>query len=253
MKLLHYVIHNWKNVLFGVGSTMALLALFVLMMDKIVMPLYIHLGKEIELPDIEYIAFYEAKEILEENGFKIIIEGEKYDATFPESTVIFQNPRPFSHVKKGRRIYLTLSAGERMVPVPRVIGMSEKDATFKLEEAGLQLGEVFYEYDNYRLNGVVCNQAYPEGTEIVAKEPVDITVSLGSLPTRFIVPDLVGKDVEIAKKMILRAGLRVGVIQYESREDLVPDTVIRQSIQAGDEVRQSQSIHLVVSQLAELF
>ncbi len=252
MKLLHNVIRNWKIVLPGVASTVVLLALFILIMDKIVMPLYIHLGKDVELPDIEYIAFEEAKETLEENGFKIVIEGEKYDATFPESTVVFQNPRPFSHVKKGRRIYLTLSAGERMVPVPRVIGMSEKDAIFKLEEAGLQLGEVFYEY-NYKLNGVVCNQAYPEGTEIVAKDPVDITVSLGPLPAHFIVPDLVGKDVEIAKKMVLRAGLRVGIIRYEMRDDFVPDTVIRQSIQAGEEVRQNQPVNLVVSQLAELF
>ncbi|MBN2028998.1 PASTA domain-containing protein [bacterium] len=252
MKLLHYIKQHPKEIFLGIGSSILLLILFVFVMNHIVMPLYTHHGREIEVPDVEYLSFYEAEEILEDTGFKIIIEGKKFDATFPESTIIFQNPRPFSHVKKGRRIYLTLSAGERLVQVPRLIGMAERDAIFKLEEVGLQVGQIFYEYDNYRLNGVVCNQGFPEGTEVSEQEFVDITVSLGRLPTRFFVPDVVDKDVEIAKSMILQAGLTVGTITYEVRRQKLPDTVIHQSIPAGEEVNRGQSIDLVVSQLEEL-
>ncbi len=252
MKLFQYIKSHPKEIFLGVGSTIVLVILVVLVMNTIVMPLYTHHGREIEVPDVEYLSFYEAEEILDDTGFEMIIDGKKFDATFPESTVIFQNPRPFSHVKRGRRVYLTLSAGERLVEVPRIIGMSERDAIFKLEEAGLQVGEIFYEYDNLRQPGVVRGQGYPEGTEVAEQEFVDIYMSLGELPTIFNVPDVIGKDIEIAKTMILRAGLSVGRITYEARSQLVPDTVIEQSIPPGEEVRQGQSIDLVVSQLEEL-
>ncbi len=252
MKLFQYIKSHPKEILLGIGSSVVLLILFVFIMNTVVMPLYTHHGREIEVPDIEYLSFYEAEEILDDTGFKMIIDGKKFDATFPESTVIFQNPRPFSHVKRGRRVYLTLSAGERLVQVPRIIGMSERDAIFKLEEVGLQVGQIIYEYDNYRYEGAVCDQSYPEGTELTEQQSVDITISLGPLPTRFFVPDVVEKDVEIAKSMIQQAGLTVGTITYEIRRQKLPDTVIRQSIPSGEEVRQGQSIDLVVSQLEEL-
>jgi len=252
MKIIQYIKKNPKEVFFGIGSSILLLILFAFIMNSIVMPLYIKHGREIEVPDVEYLSFYEAEEILDDEGFQMIIEGKKFDATFPESTVIFQNPRPFSLVKKGRRIYLTLSAGERLIEVPRVVGMSEKDAIFKLEEMGLQVGQIYYEYDNYRLDGVVFRQGFPEGTEVTEQVFIDITVSLGELPTRFYVPDVVDKGLEVAKTMIIREGLTVGIIDFQARSDLVPDTVIEQSIPAGEEVNQGQPIDLIVSQLEEL-
>jgi beta-lactam-binding protein with PASTA domain len=240
---------EYKTLLKGICSTMFLFIAIMFFMDKFFMPLYTRHGKDVELPDVEYIPFEEAKKILESKRLRIVFEEKKFDATYPESTVIFQNPRPFSRVKRGRRIYVTLSAGEKMVQVPRVIGMAERDAVFKLRDSGLQVGEIFYEYSDYWLNGVVCDQSYPEGAEVVEQGVVDITVSLGRLPSRFVVPNVIGKSLETAKKVILQAGLKVGTVTYEVRDQLIPDTVIRQSIESDEEVSRGQSIDLVVSQL----
>jgi serine/threonine-protein kinase len=241
-----------KKIFFmGMGATFLMLLFLVLLFDFIIMPLYTHRGQEVELPDVTEMPYQEASELLRRNGFRTIIDGTKFDATYPESTIVFQSPLPFSMVKKGRRIYVTLSAGERMVAVPRIVGQSERDAIFLLNQAGLNLGEVFYEYVNYPPRGVVYDQSFAEGIEVVEGTRVDMTVSMGRRPDRFLVPDVAGKSFETARRMILQAGLRVGVITYETQKQLVPETVLSQSITAGEEVQQGQLIDLVVSTLGE--
>jgi len=242
---------NHKTVVLGVGSTVVLFVFIVLLMDWIVMPLYTHRGAEEELPDVTEMSFKEAEEILKSRGFRIFKEKDVYDATYPESTVVAQNPPPYSRVKKGRRVYVTLSAGERLVSVPHLVGSSERDAGFILRQAGLMQGDVFYEYDNYYPAGVVSNQSLAEGMEVSEKTSVDITISIGPFPSRFVVPDIVGKSLDVAKTVLLKSGLRIGSISYEIKKELIPDTVIDQSIEAGKEVRQGQPVDLVVSRLSE--
>jgi len=242
---------NHRTVVLGLSSTGLILLFLLFVFDHIIMPIYTHRGEEEELPDVTEKTFDEAREILEANGFFIIKEGEKYDATYPESTVIFQNPSPFSRVKKGRRIYVTLSAGERMIQVPRVTKISERDAEFILTRAGLVLGEVFFEYHNYHLNGEVFAQSIDEGMEVVEGTAVDITVSMGRSPSRFVVPDVIGKSLVMAKRILRRSGLDVGYISHEVDENLIPDTVIRQSVEPGEDVHRGYRVDLIVSKLEE--
>ena len=240
-----------KVIWMGLGCTFLMLVVLVLLFDNVIMPFYTHHGEEVELPDVTEMHYNEGAELLKRRGFSTIIDGTKFDATYPESTIVFQSPFPFSLVKKGRRIYVTLSAGERMVAVPRVVGQSERDAIFLLTQAGLNVGEIFYEYVNYPPRGVVYDQSFAEGLEIVEGSEVDITVSMGRRPDRFLVPDIIGKSYETARRSILQAGLRVGTISYEVQEQLIPETVLSQSINPGEEVQQGQFIDLVVSKLAE--
>jgi beta-lactam-binding protein with PASTA domain len=243
-------VERHRTILLGIGATVLMFILLGFFMNWIVMPLYTHRGAEDELPDVTELSFNEAKELLESRGFQIIMDRQIYNSTYPESTVVLQNPEPYTRVKKGRRIYVTLSAGVRMIPVPQIVGSSERDASFILRQAGLQLGEVFYEFDNYYPSGVVCRQVFQEGTEVEEQTAVDIAVSLGGrLPDRFEVPEIVGKSLETAKKIIRQAGLQVGFISYEVERSLIPDTVIGQSIEPGEDVRQGQPIDLVVSRL----
>lgn len=244
-------IHLHRTPIIGIGATVLCLFLLVLIIDFVVMPLYTHLGEEEELPDVTEMSFQQAEEILDEEGFRIVFDGMKFDETYPESTVVFQNPSPYSRVKKGRRIYVRLSAGERMIAVPSVVGMSERDAEFALRQTELSLGEVFYEYHNYHLAGVVFEQSLDFLTEVEAGTPVDITVSIGNLPSNFIVPDVAGKSLDAATRLIRQAGLNVGQVRYEVRANLVPETVLRQSHEPGSDVPQSASIDLIVSQLEE--
>ncbi len=240
-----------RTVLLGLGSTIIMLIFLVFLADWVIMPLYTHHGAEEELPDVTELSFEKAKTILNKKGFQIIRDKEQFDDTYPAGTVIAQNPAPFSRVKKGRRIYVTVSAGERSMQVPRVLGSSERDAIFAIRQAGLKIGDVFYKYNDYYPGGVVCNQSIPPDSTVVEKTVVDITVSLGRLPGRFLVPDVVGKSLKTAKKLLGKAGLKIGSVTYKVNNKLIPDTVIEQAIAPGQEVSQGQEIDLVVSQLEE--
>jgi eukaryotic-like serine/threonine-protein kinase len=238
-----------RQALIGGWVTLAVLVVWMLFMDWIVMPLYTNHGREVELPDITEHSFDEAQKILESGGFKLIKDREKSDANYPKGTVIFQNPQPYAKVKKGRRIYVTVSSGEKAVLVPQIVGRSERDAAFDLSHAGLVLGKVSYEFNDYYPPGVVCDQSVAADGEVGAKTIVDIKVSRGTLPSRFVVPRVTGKNIETAKKLLWEAGLEVGFITNEIQTDLVPGTVLSQSVEPGTEVTQGRAVGLTISRV----
>ncbi|MCK4827534.1 PASTA domain-containing protein [bacterium] len=240
-----------RNKWFGISSTIGILIILVILMDWIIMPLYTQRGSEYKVPDITEKSFEEAKSILKDHGFRIVIKDEQFHDTYLDSVVLMQDPQPFSKTKKGRRIYVTISAGKKRVNVPRVIGKSERDALFILRQAGLKSGEVFYEFHSYYQKGVVCDQTIPEGDEVVDQTVVDITVSNGKMPSKFIVPDLIGKSFPMADKMLHREGFSLGEVNYEVSNNLIQNTVIGQSVEPGEEFTNGCRIDLVVSRMED--
>jgi len=238
-----------KHAILGGWVTLLVLVVWMLFMDWIVMPLYTKHGRELELPDITEHPFEEAQKILEDRSFKIIQDREKSDSNYPRGTVIFQNPAPYARVKKGRRIYVTVSAGEKSVQVPQIVGASERDAAFILSHAGLVLGKVAFQFNDYYPRGVVCDQSVPKDGEVGANTIVDITVSRGTLPSHFVVPIVVGKNIETAKKLLWEAGLEVGSIDNQTRPDLIPGTILSQTPAPGTEVTQGRAIGLTISRV----
>ena len=222
---------------------------FYVLMDRLIMPAYTRHGQAISVPDVTNMTFEAAKEILESQDLRAIKAGECFDSHMPPGYVLFQEPSAGSQVKKGRRIYLTLSKGERTVTMPNLVGGSERDARFRITGLGLVLDSLDYEHSSYYPEGVVADQSIPPGTEVEVGTRVRLTVSLGPAPSRFIVPDVVGKSLDDARRAIKKAGLTVGKIVYQQSSDLLPETVIEQSIPAGQEVSAGDTLDLIVSQL----
>jgi len=236
-----------RTHILGIGSTFAVFILFILILDKLVLPIYTQKGRNIEIPDVTELSFNEAKSNLKEHGFHMVLDGVQFNDSYPESTVVMQNPGAFSMVKRGRRIYVTLSAGQKQVTVPRVVGMSSRDASFNLKRVGLTVGETYYKYDNVYPVNVVCMQNPREGAEVYEQTVVDITISNGRFPDSFIVPNVVGSSLDRAKELIRKAGLNVGLIQYEVNSRVLKNTVIDQSVDSDEEVEQGHVIDLIVS------
>ncbi|NOX36629.1 MAG: PASTA domain-containing protein [Calditrichaeota bacterium] len=219
----------------------------VLIMDNLVMPWYTKHGKEYELPDITELPVEQAIDILKQNGFTPVIQDSVYDSDLPPGTVLRQNPLPFSTVKKGRRVYLVVSIGEKPVIMPNLVGLTPQDAKFRLTEEALQLNRTFYDFSEYYPKGVVIAQSVPPGDTLRKGQSVNITVSLGPPPEAQKVPSLKGKSLIAAKKELEVLGIPLGRIDYQYRPDLVPETVVAQSIPAGTPVVEADSINLVVS------
>ncbi len=238
---------RWKRWLI---AFLALVA-FYLLMDRVVMPAYTRHGQAIDVPDVTNMTFETARSVLEEHKLKAVKGGERFDSHVPPGYVLFQEPPAGSKVKTGRRIYLTLSKGERTIAMPNLVGGSERDAVFKLNSVGLAVDSVEYDYSSYYPDGVVADQSIPPGTEVAVGTKVRLTVSLGPMPSEFIVPNVVGKSLDEARKAIKKAGLTVGKIVYQESDELLPDTVIEQSLEPGTKVSAGDTLDLVVSKLPD--
>lgn len=221
--------------------------LLILFMDYMVMPLYTKHGEEFELPDVTDKTIQVALETLDGNGFNPIIKDSVYDEHFSPGSVIQQNPLPYSRVKKGRRVYLVVSIGEKPIFVPRLIGLTPQDAEFRLKEENLRLNRTIYEFSDFFPRGVVINQSIPAGEEVEKHKRINITVSLGPAPTSLEIPNLIGKSIQTAEKELDVLGVRIGLIKYSYRPKLVPGTILNQSISAGTNAARVDSINLLVS------
>ena len=106
------------------------------------------------------------------------------------------------------------------------------------------------EYSEHFPDGVVINQSIPIGNEVKLGEYIDLIISMGRLPDHFVVPNLIGRSLKDATKEIQHAGLILGNVSYQVENDFLPETVIAQSIEAGTEVSQGDTLSLLISKLS---
>lgn len=244
LKILHWTL-----------SFIILFFVVYLLFDLIIMPAYTRHGQKITVPDLTSMFYEDARDNLHRLDLKIIEEAKKFDTNnqFPIGVVMAQNPAPHTEVKKGRRIYVIVSKGEPVIEMPDLVHRSERNAIFTLEKLGLTVGNVEYEHSEIFHTGEIAGQSIPVSAEIKQGTVVNIIVSLGQFPDRFIVPELIGKSLNDAKKIILQSGLTLGEVSFQNEQDLLPGTVIYQAPAANLEVAQRDTIHLLVSKIAEEF
>jgi serine/threonine-protein kinase len=163
--------------------------------------------------------------------------------------VLDQHPEAGSIVKKGRTVRLKISQVDKLVLVPNIVGQSQRSAELLLNKVGLKIGAISMEHSVTYPNGVIVNQI-PDTTETLPKGySVRVIISKGRSPNDIQVPTLFGLSKEAAELELQKAGLRIGKIHYKQNEDLIPYTVLDQSIQAGTILEDSQSIDITVSVL----
>jgi len=219
----------------------------VLVMDQVVMPLYVKLGREIEMPDVLEMPLDSAEIRLLESGFRVMVGDSLYDSKHPVGTVIEQNPYPYALVKKGRRVYLTISIGEKLITMPNLFGVSPREAELILESHNLTLNAKSYVFSDIYHEGTVMGQSYPQGQPIKAGSRIDITISLGKLQQERIVPNVLGKSLYEAREILKAMSLKIGQIMYQSHQDILPETVVDQSLKAGTPFNPEDTIDLTVS------
>jgi len=248
MKILEWVKETWWSKLIVVFIAVIF---FVILMDKIVMPLYVQLGDEVDLPDVIEMPVNEAQSLLIEQGFKVVIRDSLYDANHPVGIVIEQNPYPYAVVKEGRRVYVTVSIGEKPIVMPNLFGVSPREAELILDTHDLKLGSKNYYYSERYHEGTVMGQSYPQGQEIKSGSRIDIIISLGQLSEEAVVPDLIGKSLHEARERLRAVKLKIAEIEWEERDNILPETIISQSLPAGQKFSPEETISLVVSKEME--
>lgn len=237
-----------KKLLYGLGAVVGLFVLF----DDILLPWYVYHGSRLYVPKVVGMTLANARQVLEASSLQAVEAETRPDPIQPAGTVVYQNPLPNAVVKVGRRVYLSISGGEVQVTVPSLRGKSMRDARFALEQYGLKLGSVSYTpSDSYPENTIVEQTVAPD-SRITRGMVVGITVSRGRVQQETAVPQVVGKTMGEAEKLLTAAGLKVGNITYQPSFDLLPNTVVDQFPRVGEPARPGQEVDLFVVKVGKL-
>ena len=219
----------------------------ILIFNWFIMPSYVRQDKTLIVTDIIGKNLNRALIELETEGYKGVVYDTVYTADVNPQTVVDQYPVAGAKVKPGRTIRLKISRSEKLIIVPNLVGQSRRSVEISLQQIGLRIDTVYTEFNPDYPKGTVAWQFPKSGDHIKKGMGLQITVSQGLPPDFFQVPQLFGMSMQNAKDLLTKARLKVGKISYQQNEDLVPYTVLDQSIAPGTVLNQTIQVDLVVS------
>lgn len=221
--------------------------IFLLLVDRVIMPAVVHSGREYLLPDITNLSLKEAGEILQKEDLSLKILAEEYNPSKPPGIILSQSPNPQTKVKKGRIVKVVVSKGEKIVQVPNLKGVSLRQAGLMLEEEGLEVGEINWIPSDSFPENVVVNSSPSYGLSVPLGMSVNLEVSLGVSPDTVMMPNLAGKSLEEARNILKELSLEIGEIKYEAKKKLPLGTILEQFPEEGTKIPRGLNIDLTVS------
>ena len=125
--------------------------------------------------------------------------------------VFQQDPVAGKSIKSTRTITVKVSTGKKTVAVPDVYGMDSTTAIATLKNEGFKVTQAEIQDEDIAIGSVV--KTYPvRGDSVPSGSEITIYVSSGS-PTVYVdLPNLIGRELDVAKGLILERGLKVGSI-----------------------------------------
>ena len=230
-------------------SIIGMIFIFSIVAEYLVMPVYTRQNQNRVMIDIKNRSLDDAIRVLKSENYRYEVSDTLYTNKFQLGTIVDQYPQPNTRVKSGRTVRLKISQPEKSVAIPNLIGQSRRSAELELNQMGLLIDTVYTEYNPEYPNGTIAWQYPKAGDRRKKGMGIQITVSKGMPPNFFQVPNLIGLSINQAKDLIFKSRLKVGKISYHQDQDLVPYTVLDQSIKNGTVLDASATINLVVSVL----
>ncbi|GAG42872.1 unnamed protein product, partial [marine sediment metagenome] len=111
-------------------------------MNWIVMPWATRHGQELEVPDVTERTVAEAERVVGKYGLRLVLDGTQNDPDVPPGHIVSQMPEAYLLVKKGRRIYVTVSKGGELFEMIVVSGGSVRRAKLMLRQHGFEMANV---------------------------------------------------------------------------------------------------------------
>jgi eukaryotic-like serine/threonine-protein kinase len=225
--------------------TLILVSLLFLF-NFVIMPWYVKHSSLVKVPNVVGLQFTEAKKVLENAGLDVKQGDVRYDESKPIGLIMEQNPPVDQMVKNGRRIYLTVCGGEQLMEVPKLTGRTLRDAKFTLEQRNLQIGEIVKKFSNEFAEDVVISQVIQPGSKVKKLSKVDLIISNGQQVGDIIIPDVIGKKLDEARKILEDKKLKVGKITYQA-SDLPVGQVVDQYPKKEKSAKENTTIELFIA------
>ena len=211
------------------------------------MVFYLFPAPEVVVPEVSWHSSTEAFSILRESGLKPRISNRTFDKDIPAGRVIEQQPKRGKRVKYGRIVNLTISTGQRKVPVPNLIGRSFSQVGTLLDEAGFRVGATSEVDTEQFQTGVIISQLPSPELEADAGSRIDIFIAKNPKFGVVKMPYLIGKKLKEAEDMLSDLKLGISKIEYQETDIVSEGIVMRQEPAWEDEISVGSSVKLTIS------
>lgn len=205
-------------------------SIVIVILVFIILKHYGRVGQEYETP---YVVGLYVDELTDEGlGLHYVIVDSVYQSNQRGGYILRQDPDSGSLIKKGRKIYLTVTSfNPESTNVPDLHSLSVRNAISQLENAGLHGGKLRFVDDPHH---VVLEQKYKGRTVAAGRQmekgaQIDLVVGRGTGNGTTIVPYLVGMSPTKARRNILSASLNIGAEHYDGIKDMSRVIVFKQS------------------------
>lgn len=199
---------------------------------------------ELRVPNIIGLSLEEAQTQLGRVGFKGKVGEERFNATTPKGTVLQQTPPAGSVEAEGTVVLMDISRGPRSGDVPSMVGMTRDEARVAIENAGFEVGAIS-ERASEEPRGEVIGTSPAAGQRLNMPAVIDLIVSAG--PSTLEVPELIGRSLPEARRMLDQVGLRLGRVETDSMAIDLPGTVTAQEPRAGRTISSNGQVSVTVA------
>ena len=173
-------------------------------------------GKYLKVPSVIGKNVNDALQLLEKEGFDVVITDSLYNDSMPLNTVKKQLPDADATVKVNRTVFLNINpTGLPLIDMPKLEGLSYRFAVDKLDKSHLVLGDTVMRPDF--MKGSVLEQHYngsniEPGTKIRWGSTISLVIGGGLQAQRIPVPDLRGLTVDEARDILKSQGILLAAI-----------------------------------------
>ncbi len=201
--------------------------------------------EDVLTPAIEGNEVVMALEKVTQARLNLKITSLAYDAERPRNTIVSQDPKAGTTIKEGRDVRVIISRGPREFDMPPLIGLTQRQAANALAERGLTIGAVYKIHSPSDEGSIVAQ--YPSATSHVTDlDQVEVLVSVGRLNEPELAPNMLGMQLEAAKRDLQKAGFRIGPVTFLESAEGTGGSVIAQNPAVGAPADAGSEVALTV-------
>jgi beta-lactam-binding protein with PASTA domain len=238
---------RFRNRVFGAGKLLvlagALLVTYVLF--AVGSMRFALRTREVQVPDLTNHTTGEASSMVGGLGLSLKVDDAKrVDPKIPAGRVLTQEPAAGSTARRQRTVRVWVSAGPRAATVPDVTGKSQRIAEARLAQSGIAI----------RVVSEIRSPDYPADVVLAQQPPakaaagdVALLVNRAERGVAYVMPDFIGVSGERAAETLRQRGFRASVVSSAPYPGVGAGIVLRQSPQAGFQIKPDEPISLEVS------
>lgn len=204
----------------------------------------------VKVPKIVGLSQDEASLLLKNTGNLRLNVKASRDSDQPTGTILESDPAEGKEVTSGSTVNVVISGKKEMIKIPDVSRKTLDQAKKILADAGLTVGEVTQTPSDTIEVGYVIKTTPEQNSSIEKGTKVNIAVSKGKEVAKTTVPDLKGKTLDEAKKLLADAKLALGETVLKTVTDKEDDSkVLSQEQEAGSSVEEGTKINITAGKL----